>query len=104
MSSRCAKDTVLPLSSPLRLRDGSLTSEIPLEKGTFVFINYQAVNVNKATWGEDALEWKPERWLTPLPHTVDQAHIPGIYANLMTFLGGSHACMCVLLLYCVTEN
>ena len=33
-------------------------------------------------WGEDALEWKPERWLAPLPSTVADAKIPGVYSNL----------------------
>lgn len=33
------------------------------------------------SWGEDALEWKPERWLKPLPRAVEDAWIPGIYSN-----------------------
>ncbi|KAI0039847.1 hypothetical protein FA95DRAFT_1503644, partial [Auriscalpium vulgare] len=46
-----------------------------------------------AIWGPDAEEWKPERWLAPLPKTVEEARIPGIYSNTMTFLGGSRACI-----------
>ncbi|PIL26672.1 cytochrome P450 [Ganoderma sinense ZZ0214-1] len=87
------KDTVLPLSQPLRGVDGTMMSEIPITKGTVVLSNIPACNRNKAVWGEDALEWKPERWLQPLPKSVEEAHVPGIYANLMTFLAGSRACI-----------
>ena len=44
--------------------------------------NLPACNTNKAIWGEDALEWKPERWLAPLPEVLEDAHIPGVYSNL----------------------
>ncbi|KAJ3478664.1 hypothetical protein NLI96_g9603 [Meripilus lineatus] len=50
-------------------------------------------NRNKAIWGEDALEWKPERWLSPLPGTIAEARIPGVYSNLMTFIGGGRSCI-----------
>ena len=40
-----------------------------------------ACNTDKALWGEDALEWNPGRWLQPLPAAVEEARIPGIYAN-----------------------
>ena len=30
----------------------------------------------------DALEWKPERWLSPLPQAVIDAHLPGVYSHL----------------------
>lgn len=33
-------------------------------------------------WGEDALQWKPERWLSPLPKALLDAGIPGVSANL----------------------
>ncbi|PIL26669.1 cytochrome P450 [Ganoderma sinense ZZ0214-1] len=94
ISIRQAKnDTVLPLSQPLRGVDGTMMSEIPIAKGTVVLSNLPACNRNKAIWGEDALEWKPERWLQPLPKSVEDAHVPGIYSNLMTFLAGGRACI-----------
>ncbi len=79
---RATKDTILPLSQPVRAVDGTMMAEIPVAKGTVVLSNITACNRNKAAWGEDALEWKPERWLEPLPQSVEEAHIPGIYANL----------------------
>ena len=63
-------------------RSGKVMTEIPIPKGTFFFLNLRACNTNKALWGEDALEWKPERWLNPLPRAVEEARIPGSYANL----------------------
>ena len=30
----------------------------------------------------DALEWKPERWLSPLPESIMDSKIPGIYSHL----------------------
>ncbi|EEB98095.1 hypothetical protein MPER_02458 [Moniliophthora perniciosa FA553] len=44
-------------------------------------------------WGPDALEWKPERWLEPLPAVIPEARIPGVYSHLMTFNGGGRSCI-----------
>jgi hypothetical protein len=30
----------------------------------------------------DAHEWKPERWLSPLPETITDSKVPGVYAHL----------------------
>ena len=92
--------------------DGKVVTEVAIPKGTMFMLNLRACNTNKALWGEDALEWKPERWLKPLPCAVEEAHIPGIYANLyaaqtfalycmsyvscrMTFISGGNSCMYV---------
>ena len=72
----------MPLSTPIRGVDGTLIHEIPVPKGTDVMVGILESNRNKAVWGEDALEWKPERWLSPLPGTVAEARIPGVYSNL----------------------
>ncbi|KAI0355902.1 cytochrome P450 [Trametes cingulata] len=87
------RDIVLPLSEPVRGLDGRLMHEILVPKDTPVFVGIAASNTNKALWGEDAYEWKPERWLQPLPDAVLDAKIPGVYANLMTFWGGGRACI-----------
>ena len=73
---------MLPLAEPVRGVDGTLVTEVPIPKGTFLLGNIRSVNTDKALWGEDALEWKPERWLKPLPRAVEDARIPGIYSNL----------------------
>ena len=80
--TRAREDTVLPLSEPIQGIDGTMMKEIPVPKDTVVLVGVRACNCNKAIWGEDALQWKPERWLAPLPTTVTNAKLPGVYSNL----------------------
>ncbi|KAI0948590.1 hypothetical protein AcV7_009287 [Taiwanofungus camphoratus] len=82
VSRQTQKDTTAPLSSPVRGIDGTLIRELVIPKGTVIFIGVLASNRNKAIWGDDALEWKPERWLSPLPDSVAEAHIPGVFSSL----------------------
>lgn len=56
--------------------------ELHIPKDTSIFVGINASNTNTALWGPDAYEWKPERWLEPLPDAVLNANIPGVYANL----------------------
>ncbi len=76
------QDTILPLGAPIKGLDGQKITEIPIPKGTRVMVGILASNVNPEIWGPDSNEWKPERWLEPLPETVTAARIPGIYSNL----------------------
>ncbi|PCH37141.1 hypothetical protein WOLCODRAFT_83766, partial [Wolfiporia cocos MD-104 SS10] len=41
-------------------------------------------------WGEDALEFRPDRWEN-IPEAAKR--IPGVWGNMMTFLGGPRACI-----------
>ena len=81
-----------------------------MNKGTPVAIPILAINRSKKLWGEDALEFKyvpfvmqlhshtkhimyhfrPERWEN-LPEAVSS--IPGVWAHLMSFIGGPRACI-----------
>ncbi|KAI0365140.1 cytochrome P450 [Pilatotrama ljubarskyi] len=87
------QDVVMPLSEPILGVNGSKISEVFVPKDTTVIVGILSSNRNKDIWGDDAMEWKPERWLSPLPDSVTEAKIPGIYSNLMTFLGGGRACI-----------
>ena len=58
-----------------------MIQELPVEKGTTIIVGVRASNLNKEIWGDDAHEWKPERWLGTLPKELEEAHIPGVYAN-----------------------
>ncbi|KAI0368653.1 cytochrome P450 [Pilatotrama ljubarskyi] len=87
------EDTILPLMTPIRTVDGRHVNEIAVPKGTLIVLNVRACNTNKALWGEDADKWRPERWLEPLPRELEEARIPGVYSNLMTFGAGSYSCI-----------
>ncbi|KAF9529570.1 cytochrome P450 [Crepidotus variabilis] len=87
------QDTVLPLGAPIQGLDGREISEIPIENNTNIIVSIIGCNRDPTLWGDDSLEWKPERWLRPLPETITNAHVPGVYSNLMTFLGGGRACI-----------
>ena len=88
--------------------------EIVVPKDTTIIMSIINYNRDPALWGPDSYEWKPERWLSPLPDTIMEAPAPGIYSHLwvttffcivnyladhqlkhgrMTFLGGGRACM-----------
>lgn len=86
-------DAFLPLSTPITGVNGEEMSEIFLPKDSKIFISIQASNTDPTTWGSDSYEWKPERWLSPLPEAVQESRIPGIYSNLMTFIGGGRSCI-----------
>ncbi|KAF9043342.1 cytochrome P450 [Panaeolus papilionaceus] len=87
------KDIFLPLSSPIKTVGSTEINEILVPKGTTVMCGLLASNRNTEIWGLDALEWKPERWIEGLPKAVADAHLPGVYSHLMTFSGGSRACI-----------
>ncbi|KAF8633081.1 hypothetical protein AX15_001529 [Amanita polypyramis BW_CC] len=93
MHRAAKKDMILPLSTPVKGLDGHDMHEIFVPSGTLVLVSAFNSNRNPEIWGLDAHEWKPERWLSPLPSSVTGAHIPGIYSHLMTFFGGSRACI-----------
>ncbi|KAF8908659.1 cytochrome P450 [Gymnopilus junonius] len=93
MSRTTRQDIILPLSKPITGLDGREMHDIFVPNNTNIIIGILASNRNPDIWGPDSLEWKPERWLEPLPKKVDEAHIPGVYSHLMTFLGGGRACI-----------
>jgi cytochrome P450 len=74
---------VLPLGSPIEGLDGTQINEIPVPKGTRIFVNIVGCNVDPTIWGNDSHEWKPERWLQQLPGSVSSARIPGVYSNML---------------------
>ncbi|KAI0367707.1 cytochrome P450 [Pilatotrama ljubarskyi] len=87
------QDTVLPLSAPIQGVDGQPIEELAIPAGTTVWLNIFGVNRDPTTWGPDAAEWKPERWLSPLPQSLTDAHIPSVFANTMTFVAGPRSCI-----------
>ncbi|THU90950.1 cytochrome P450 [Dendrothele bispora CBS 962.96] len=93
LSRISTRDVVVPLSKPITGVDGRKISELALPKDTLVFIGSINSNRDPELWGTDAFEFKPERWLSSLPQAVVDAHLPGVYSNLMTFGAGVRSCI-----------
>ncbi|TFK18274.1 cytochrome P450 [Coprinopsis marcescibilis] len=108
------EDAYIPLSHPIVSTDGKVMNEVMVPRGTDLNVSIVSCNRDPLIWGPDAHEWKPERWLSPLPQSVAEARIPGVYSNLqvspllslsgrfnahelvnlrMTFVGGGRACI-----------
>ncbi|EED78315.1 predicted protein [Postia placenta Mad-698-R] len=83
-------DDAIPLDTPFVDVHGQVQDSIRVRKGDPIFIPILAMNRSKALWGEDAFEFKPERWES-VPDAVQQ--IPGVWANQLSFLGGPRACI-----------
>ena len=57
---------------------------VPIPKGTVVSISILGSNYKKEVWGEDAFEFKPERWMTDRVGGIGKNGVryPGIYSNM----------------------
>ncbi|KAG9003004.1 hypothetical protein FRB94_001626 [Tulasnella sp. JGI-2019a] len=84
------RDDVIPTQFPVKMKDGSETHSVPIRQGQFVHVSVEPFNQDKTVWGEDAWEFKPDRW-DNLPEAV--RGLPCVYSNIMTFLGGPRACI-----------
>ena len=77
------EDTVLPLMFPIRSRNGkSEIRELPLKKNTRIILSIIGPNRDKAVWGDDADEFKPERWLDKPITSVMKIPLPGVYSSM----------------------
>ena len=98
---RARKSTMLPLEFPMRSATGEDITSIPVPANTNITISILAANRNKRVWGEDANEWKPERWLTSDGQTKAGIYegdlsggqgtrsgprYPGVYASMYVFV------------------
>ncbi|THH27300.1 hypothetical protein EUX98_g6891 [Antrodiella citrinella] len=86
------RDIVLPLLKPVNDICNKPMTEVPITKGTIVSMGIYKYNRSKDVWGEDANEWKPERWLNPLPESAKNS-CGGSFHNMMTFAGGPRSCI-----------
>jgi len=84
------KDDAIPLNKPYTDVHGQVHDSIRISKGSPILIPILAINRLKELWGEDAFEFKPERWES-IPDTVE--HVPGVWSHMMSFLGGARACI-----------
>ncbi|KAH7323365.1 cytochrome P450 [Rhizoctonia solani] len=78
---------------PLRYATKDHKQEMYIKKGTRVLVSLSRANRCRETWGDDAEEFHPERWLNPLPRSVYEAKLPGVYSPMMTFAAGPRSCI-----------
>ncbi|KAF7298636.1 hypothetical protein MIND_00810700 [Mycena indigotica] len=90
MQRKAMADDVLPLAKPVVDSNGREHWNLPIRKGQMIHIPMWAVNTATDTWGEDALEFKPDRW-DNIPEAASA--VPGVWGNLFTFFAGPHNCI-----------
>ncbi|KAJ7802498.1 cytochrome P450 [Mycena olivaceomarginata] len=86
-------DTVLPLTTPIHGRGGAEISALHIPRGTEFMLSVHAANRAPSVLGPNAAEWKPARWLVPLPQSVADAPATGVYQHLLTFGRRPRSCM-----------
>jgi cytochrome P450 len=77
------------LTRRVAVRDVTVLGQV-IPKGTDVILCPYAVNFSKQLWGEDALEFNPERWMGE--KKANNGGVDSVYAN-MTFLHGPRSCI-----------
>lgn len=59
--------------------------EVPVRRGDIITVPIAALNRSVDVWGPDAAAFRPDRWAN-VPESARA--VPGLWANMMTFLGG----------------
>ncbi|GAA5896422.1 hypothetical protein JCM6882_001009 [Rhodosporidiobolus microsporus] len=93
---RAGHEDHIPLSRPLpSARDPSKTiSSLHVKEGQTIFIPILAVNKNKQVFGEDAEEFRPERWIESEEEGGRKIEGGvGVWAHMLTFLTGPRSCI-----------
>ncbi|CED83940.1 astaxanthin synthase [Phaffia rhodozyma] len=87
----CLKDEdFIPLAEPVIGRDGSVINEVRITKGTMVMLPLFNINRSKFIYGEDAEEFRPERWLEDVTDSLNSIEAP--YGHQASFISGPRAC------------
>ncbi|KAF9445892.1 cytochrome P450 [Macrolepiota fuliginosa MF-IS2] len=69
------------------------SSQVLIPSGTTLFVSIVGSNRLESVWGEDAKQWKPERWLSNEGPERGKERLPGVYSGMMSFLGGQRSCV-----------
>ncbi|POS77973.1 hypothetical protein DHEL01_v203640 [Diaporthe helianthi] len=97
----CAREDIIHLGKPIRLRDGTWTEQIHIGAGDDVVISQKWMNIDPATWGPDAHVFRPERWIQDPTHRYYAGGLPSRvkgckssgWSHLMTFSIGPRSCI-----------
>ena len=87
----------MSFARPITLTDGTKTTQIPVAENQNLILGIATSNRDPLIWGDDANEWKPERWLfraeakdddlttewtTKVPQRASDAKLPGVYSGM----------------------
>ncbi|GAA6059304.1 hypothetical protein JCM10212_005884 [Sporobolomyces blumeae] len=88
------KDDLIPLSTPVPSATDPkrLISHVPVKKGQTCWLGIYAANRNPAIFGDDAEEFRPERWIASEGGDKIESKM-GIWSGQMTFLAGPRSCI-----------
>jgi cytochrome P450 len=70
------------------MSNGQMTDHLVIAKGSGILSSAVMINRSPLLWGEDAGQYRPDRWLEGLPRAAEE--ISG-YRHTMTFLDGPKA-------------
>ncbi|KAF8598681.1 cytochrome P450 [Ceratobasidium sp. AG-I] len=90
------KDDILKLQNPLKTEKGDEVTHLRIKAGQLIHIPTHSMGRIKSVWGEDANEFKPERWLDP-SRLRSASDIPPGWNGLLAFSGGLRICLGVRL-------
>ncbi|KIJ34127.1 hypothetical protein M422DRAFT_263776 [Sphaerobolus stellatus SS14] len=92
LQRQAGRDDIIPLSTPLKTKTGETITSIPVSKGQVIYASIANYNRLKSVWGEDADEWRPERFLDS-DYSKKQKTGLGVVANIATFGTGLRSCI-----------
>ncbi|KAF8515951.1 hypothetical protein JB92DRAFT_2716473 [Gautieria morchelliformis] len=75
------RDEVIPLSIPQKTRTEGTITNIPVSKGQCIFISISGYNRLKSLWGDNADQWRPERFIEGVMGS--QKAGVGVIANIL---------------------
>ena len=83
---------MIPLSAPIQTADNKTVDHISIAAGQLISIPILAIHQCKSIWGEDAHEFRPERWLDESGIPIKAKEFQG-YRHLLTFGDGPRTCL-----------
>ncbi|KAF8737359.1 cytochrome p450, partial [Rhizoctonia solani] len=85
------EDSVLRFGGPIQGSDGKKITEVLIKAGQAIIIPVMSINHMKSVWGDDADEFKPERWLDPA--RLELVNRKFGWNGILTFSDGPRQCI-----------